>query len=99
MGEEYFNLEHENTEDELIQAVKNNDLDEVNGLLKEGHDVNAVDVGEERTAISWAATLDRLEVAKSLCKHGADIGLLPIRMAGARCIGLPQNRSECFQLF
>ncbi|KAK4247358.1 ankyrin repeat-containing domain protein [Corynascus novoguineensis] len=65
-------------DDELIQAVVGNDLDEVKKLLEAGHDVNVKDEYYEQTAISWAAELDHLEVAKALYNKGADIRLADI---------------------
>ncbi|KAL2140698.1 hypothetical protein VTI28DRAFT_3483 [Corynascus sepedonium] len=62
-------------DDELLQAVRHNDLDEVKRLLEAGHDVNVKDDVYEQTAISWAAELDHLEVAKALYNKGANIRL------------------------
>jgi len=56
----------------LIQCVKENNLNEVNRLIRDGVDVNAVDQ-EGRTALWWAANESHLEYPTALINAKADV--------------------------
>lgn len=57
----------------LIGAAKENRLDDVERLLKEGADINATDRLYGQTAISWAAERGHLDVVKALYERKADL--------------------------
>lgn len=70
----------------LIQAVKNEDIAVVRGLLKQRVDVNAPQ-GDGATALHWAAHRDDLAIADLLIRAGAranvanDLGATPLHLA------------------
>ncbi len=70
----------------LIQAVKSQNVESVQGLLKQNVDVNAAQ-GDGSTALHWAADLDNLPIADLLLRAGArvnaanDLGATPLYLA------------------
>jgi ankyrin len=74
------------TDERLIQAVRNKDIQSVRALLKERADVNAPQ-GDGATALHWAAHLDDLTIADLLIRAGArvnasdDDGTTPLHLA------------------
>jgi ankyrin repeat protein len=71
---------------ELIEAVQENNLPEVVRLWRAGADVNAKDAFD-RTPLHWACYNDHSQVAKELLEHGADteakavLGWTPLHLA------------------
>lgn len=70
----------------LIQAVRDNNIQSVRGLLKQRVDVNAPQ-GDGATALHWAAHVDSLPIAELLIRAGArvnaanDNGVTPLHLA------------------
>jgi ankyrin repeat protein len=72
---------------EIIQAVKNNSLAEVNKLIKKGMELEAQD-DQARTPLFWAAYKGYLEIVRALLDAGANVhapdkieGYMPLHMA------------------
>jgi ankyrin repeat protein len=59
---------------QLIEAVKDRDINDVRSLLKKRVDVNQPEA-DGTTALQWAAHWDELEIAKLLIKSGAETNL------------------------
>lgn len=72
----------------LIEAVRNKDVQSVRALLKQRADVNAPQ-GDGATALHWAAHVDDLVIADVLIRAGArpsaanDVGAAPLHLACA----------------
>src|SRR5258708_6089261 len=70
----------------LVDAVKNNDKESVQTLLKQTIDVNQTEP-DGATALAWAVHHDNLEIAESLVRAGADVnaandyGVAPLSLA------------------
>lgn len=63
----------------LVRAAQYNNLQEVERLLKEGADVNAILIGAsgaQETALIEAASRENLEIAQVLLRAGADVNAL-----------------------
>ncbi len=80
-------IEQSNYASPLIDAVKNNNLTEVQKLIKNGVDVNEKDDYGE-TALHFAADVGSVDIAKLLLKSGANVnaknqngGLTPLMVA------------------
>jgi ankyrin repeat protein len=58
---------------ELIEAVKENNLPELERLLSVGADVNVKDNREDFTPLHWASMKGHLQVFQTLREHGADV--------------------------
>uniref|UniRef100_UPI003F4BF6FD ankyrin repeat domain-containing protein n=1 Tax=Brachyspira catarrhinii TaxID=2528966 RepID=UPI003F4BF6FD len=56
---------------ELLEAIKNDDLETLKALIEKGADVNAKDEFGNRTALMWASEKGYLEVAEFLKANGA----------------------------
>jgi len=71
---------------QLIQAVKDGNLDHVKILIAKGADLNTTD-DKGGTPLHWAAYYGRKEIAEFLIMHGANLykkdrnGLTPIDVA------------------
>ncbi len=71
---------------QLIQAVKDGDIDQVKLLIAKGADLNTTD-DKGGTPLHWAAYYNRKDIAKLLLMQGADLyikdkyGLTPIDVA------------------
>jgi hypothetical protein len=61
-----------NFNQELIQAVQDGNLEEVEALIEKGADVNVVGEGG-MTALAWAVQLDDVAMAELLIEKGADL--------------------------
>ena len=59
-------------EEMLFEAVRQNNVKEVKGLLALGVDLNAKD-SEKKTSLHWAAWKGHTELAKVLIDAGADL--------------------------
>jgi hypothetical protein len=57
----------------LHEAAKTNKIDDVRKLLKEGHNVNALDSRVGLTPLHFAIRNRRLEIAKLLIENGASL--------------------------
>lgn len=57
---------------QFIEAVKNNDLQAIERLYKEGVDINAQD-NQKRTALHWASAIGDPERVKVLLELGANL--------------------------
>lgn len=72
--------------DDLINAVKNNDLNAVQNLLNNGENVNAVN-DQGNSALHYAVAMDNADITKLLLRSGANInienskGWSPIKIA------------------
>lgn len=73
-------------ESSLIEAAKNNEIDEALQLISQGVDVNTVQV-DGATALHWAAHWNELTLANQLIEAGADVnannelGVAPLSIA------------------
>lgn len=56
----------------LIEAVKNQSLDDVNDLLKRGANVNSKDI-DNRSALMWALIVENKDIVELLLSNGADV--------------------------
>lgn len=61
--------------DELMEHIKGGNLERVAELLHAGHDVNRVSEEESLSPLSLACQHGRLEMAKLLLEHGADVSV------------------------
>jgi len=74
----------------LIDAVRVADMEQVQLLLKQGHDPRAKEADGGRTALAEAALTGKLELVKLLLERGAEInttdcaGYTPISLAALR---------------
>jgi len=74
----------------LIDAVRVADMEQVELLLKQGHDPRAKEADSGRTALAEAALTGRLELVRLLLEKGAEIhttdcaGYTPISLAALR---------------
>jgi ankyrin repeat protein len=62
-----------NIDQELIDAVVENNLPEIGRLLRAGADVNAIDDDDYETALYKASWNGHVQVVKDLLEHGADM--------------------------
>lgn len=58
---------------QLIDAVKNNDLQNVKKLIEEGANVNVTDYKPGKSALLYASEYNNLEIVRELIKAGADV--------------------------
>ncbi len=65
----------ESEDDALCGAIRNGDFRTVKELLAKGTDVNTWDNEFGVTALSWAALLDEVKIAKFLIENGADVNV------------------------
>ena len=77
----------ENLDDQLIEAIRNNDLSKCKTLISQGANVNAKEIRFQWTPLHWAASEDHLEMTELLVENGADInatnidGETPVKLA------------------
>ena len=58
----------------LHEAVYEGDLEKVESLIAEGHDINCADkIGDERTPLHYAAFCNQIDIMGALIKAGADV--------------------------
>jgi ankyrin repeat protein len=57
----------------LMTVARSGELDAVLVLLDGGANINAKEPSQDQTAVMWAISEGRIEVARELVKHGADI--------------------------
>ena len=64
-------------EEELFEAIKNNDIEKVKKLVEYGTDINVEYKYnyESKTALMLALEKGHLEIIKYLVEHGADINI------------------------
>ena len=58
---------------DLFEAARTGNLTAVEALLGNGTDVNARDVGDNATALHWAAAAGALDVVRALTDAGGDV--------------------------
>ena len=61
--------------EDLMEGIKGGNTDVVAELLRAGHDVNRVSEEERLSPLSMACQYGRLEMAKLLLEHGADVSV------------------------
>lgn len=79
--------------DKLIQAVKDGDLQTVQGLLTNGIEANSKDC-DGKTALGWAAYKGHTEIVKLLLEKGADVNAKTNKGITALMLAAEQNHIE-----
>ena len=60
-------------EQNVAQAARDKDWEEVRRLVEQGENVNAVDGGVRRTALHYAIMFENLEICSFLLSRGANV--------------------------
>ena len=95
--EYYKNNKKIATDNQLIKSIKNNDVKDVEKLIKEGADLNQRD-DEKNTPLLISLENDTNDIAKLLIESGADISKVNLRSESPLHIASKKNDTEIIRL-